>query len=487
MGNLGATPRALRRPEAIGLGVGLALILFALLAGPLSWHLRPTGALRDFNAFYCAGAAIDAHADPYIAEPLGTCERTPKPWGLHSLIPNLSMPAPLPPYALAPFALLAHLPYGAAALVWLALSLACVVGSAWAIRAVTGLPFAALLAGLALGDGYAALSLGQVAPFAVAGISFAAWALASERFALAALAAAGAMIEPHIGLPACIALFFFVPSTRLVLFGCGLGCAALSLALVGPALNSEYLRAVLPAHALSELVNEKQMSLTFVAHQLGASDALAMRLGSLSYLIMLVAGLAVARTLAERLKSPPLLATLPVAFALVGGPFVHVIQMAAALPAAAILYATLPERRAQLAVAIGLIGIPWTQFLNLGTAFPLFVAAAVLTLAWCLGATRPPVVAALACGATLLAVLPAQFLVDFPDPAAALAGAYDPAALAEHTWDVFIRAIAQSNGVTYTLAKLPTWSGLLTIVGISLGETLRERSARRQEQLSASR
>ncbi len=466
---------------------GLAAILLAVALGPASWQLRPSGLMRDFNAFYCAGKAVAEHADPYLAEPLGTCERMPKPWGLNQQIPHLSMPAPLPPYALAPFALLAHLPYGAAVLAWLAISLACVLSTAWALRALTGLPLAGTIASLALVDGLAAMSQGQVVPVAVAGIAGAAWALSRERYALAASCAAAAMIEPHVGLPACLALLLFVPRTRLALAACGVACAALSLGLAGFAQNAEYLRAVIPAHALSELVNEKQLSLTFLAHQLGASDALALRLGSLSYVAMLVAGLAAAKILAERLEAPALLAALPVAFTLVGGPFVHAAQMAAAIPAATLLYAALPQRRATLGAALGLVAIPWVQFANLGPAFPLCVALAILALAWSLGVERPLAVAALAGGAALLSAVPAAFFTPIPDPGAALAAAYDPGALAEKTWDVFVREIAQSNGVAYTLAKFPTWIGLLALASISLGETFRAGALRRQEQLTATR
>ncbi len=474
-------PRALNRREALTIGIALAALIVAIVFAPASRHLQPTGALRDFNAFYCAGAAIDAGADPYLAEPLGSCERTPKPFGLHSGIPNLAMPAPLPPYALAPFALLARAPYGPAALFWLALSLACVVATAWALRDLTGLPLAGLLAALALNDGYAAMSLGQIVPLVVAALAFAAWALARGRPGLAAAAAAVTMIEPHLGLPVCLSLFLFAPRTRTILSASAAALGALSLALGGVARNLEYLRAVVPAHTLSELVNEKQLSLTLLAHQFGASDATAMRLGSFSYLAMLALGLLVARALAERLGAPALLAALPPVFTLVGGPFVHVLQMAAMIPAAAILYVALPNRRPALACVLGLAAVPWVQFLNLGLVFPLLVALAALVLAWTLGVRRPLVAAALACAAMVLAVWPSQYLVDFPDPAAALARGYDPAALAQQSWGIFVRQFMQSNGTAYTLAKLPTWTGLLALVGIATGVALEPRVAPRRE------
>ena len=158
------------------------MVLLAALRSPA---FRPPFLLRDFNAFYCAGAAIDRGADPYRAEPLGTCERRPRPPAFAQGTAGLAVPAPLPPYALAPFALVARLPYLWAGTVW---SLATVVAfglAAAAIRRVSGVSTAAVIAAFALGGAYAALCLGQVAPFATAGISLAALFLTQGRERLA--------------------------------------------------------------------------------------------------------------------------------------------------------------------------------------------------------------------------------------------------------------------------------------------------------------
>ena len=90
---------------------------------------RVAGFLIDFRAFYCAGAALDAGADPYRAEPLRSCEVAA--WeAFPAGYPEVAVPAPLPGYALTPFALLARLPYGVAAALWECALVAAFAGSA---------------------------------------------------------------------------------------------------------------------------------------------------------------------------------------------------------------------------------------------------------------------------------------------------------------------------------------------------------------------
>src|SRR5580700_3565277 len=100
----------------VALAGSTAFLLIFFIARPES---RPQSLLRDFNAFYCAGETIVHRADPYRNEPLGTCERSAgRPDFLERAPAYLAVPAPLPGYALAPFVLLALLPYAAAAGAW---------------------------------------------------------------------------------------------------------------------------------------------------------------------------------------------------------------------------------------------------------------------------------------------------------------------------------------------------------------------------------
>ncbi|MBC5802359.1 MAG: DUF2029 domain-containing protein [Candidatus Eremiobacteraeota bacterium] len=426
---------------------------------------RPQNLMRDFNAFYCAGAAIDRGADPYRAEPLGACERAPRAAALNRAPANLSVPAPLPPYALAPFALLARLPYDVAAVVWTLLSALAFAFTIVAMRRLTGVSTLALVAAFGLVDGLASLTLGQIAPVAIAAIVLAVAHVEAARDRAAAVAAALATIEPHLGLPACIALFVFRPKARLPLSLAAALFAGVSFALLGAARCIEYVREVLPAHAMAEIVSQKQFSLTYVLHRAGVADAPALMLGNVSYVAMVALGIALAPRLAKRLCAPGLLVAVPCALAVFGGPFVHVVQLAAALPAAFLLFARAPQLRTVWAAAIAGLAIPFVQFASLGTAFPLFAAAAAAALAHTLFRARP-LASAVAGAATYgFASLAAALVHErVPDASRILALHYDPAALAQASWDLYVRTVATSNASAFDLAKLPNWLGLAALV-----------------------
>jgi len=429
--------------------------------------------MRDFNAFYCAGASLDHGADPYRAEPLGSCERAPRPAWLNRGIPNLAAPAPLPPYALAPFMALARLPYVTAALAWGIVIFAAFGVTVGAMRRLTGLPWSAIVAAFALGDAYAAWSLGQVAPIAVASIAVAGYFLTCDRPRAAALAITFATIEPHVALPAALALFFWSPRSRITLVAAGVALAALSIALSGWQLNVEYVRQVLPAHALSELANTRQLSLSSFLHRIGTSDALALRLGEISYAAMLVASVCAAPFVARRTSCPALLVALPVALTLLGGPFGHVVQVAAALPCALLLYVKAPFARTALGLAIVALAIPWVQFSSLGTLLPIAGAFVAALLVATLVDRRP-----IAVGIAALSVLgifqaiSALVTQRVPDAANALAAAYDPRALAQASWSLYVGFVGPWNLAAFDLARIPTWLGLAAVAVVGFQMTV---------------
>ncbi|HMD02928.1 MAG TPA: glycosyltransferase 87 family protein [Candidatus Baltobacteraceae bacterium] len=454
------------RVARLGLA-GLAIALVAYLA--LDPAARPSGFLRDFNAFYCAGAALDRNADPYRAEPLGTCEREVRPAPFAFGRANLSVPAPLPPYALAPFAVLARLPYPVAAALWILALAAAFVVTTLALRRATGLPLPGIVAALALGDGYASLCIGQIAPLAVAAVALAALFAEQGRVAAAGWAAAAAMLEPHVGLPACVGLFVWRAGARIPLLASAAVALALSLWLAGPAVSLEYVQSVIPAHALSEIANEKQLSLSYFLHRLGLDETLALRAGSLSYLVMLALGVGLSPPLAQRLRSPGLLAALPPALALLGGPFGHIAQVPAALPATLLLLARAPQARRVLSAVTVMLAIPWVQFTTLGTLFGVLAALATGIIARTLGGARAMAAAALGFGALLfVGLLLALVLTQPPDPTALLAAHYDPRALAESSWGLYVTTVAGSNLAAYDLARVPTLAGLLVLALWSL-------------------
>lgn len=452
----------LRQVTILSLAALAALFVLARFAP----SLPPNGLLRDFSAFYCAGAAIDAGADPYRAEPLGACERAPKPPNIHVGPPGLASPAPLPPFALAGFALLARLPYGLAAGLFTLFSLGCFVVTIRALGRLGVGPVPAVAA-LVLTDGYASLALGQIVPFALAALVGAAALLETARAPFAGVLAACALVEPHLAVPPLAVLAIARRETRA-----GLAVALVVLALagvagVGPGGCWEYLHEVLPAHARSEIANERQFSLTAVLAEAGVPAGAALALGEGSYLLTFAAGTVAALRLAPRFGRS-LLILAPAAFSVVGGPFVHIVQMAAATPLALVLVRRTTGRvRSVLDVATLALATPWVQFATLGSILMPLAAAISGLFASRRGGPRAALVAA--CGAiALLAAIEALVTEGPPDPTATLVAQYDPWALAEVSWTRYVAAVAHADRAAYDLARAPTWLGALAVAAVAL-------------------
>ncbi len=331
-----------------------ALVLF--LAGvTLAVKVFPSNA----RTFYCGGRTVAEHRDPYLVEPLRSCE--------HAIVPhpgfdlNEVEPAPLPPFILAGLSVWARLPYGTAHVVWCAVLVGSVVVAALALARLTGFPTLYVLLALSFVDGLMNVGFGDVTPICVALLCVAAVAAERKAYRTSAIAAAAAMIEPHVALPACIALFIFAPATRIWLLSCAALLILASISALGSGESFEYFKAVLPAQALAEVSAPDQYSLTWLLHRIGASDSTALRFGTLSYLFMGVAGVALARRLALIYEYESFIVLFAPAAVLLGGTFIHDIQMGAAMPAALLL----ASRARQLRGAI------WATAILL--AFPLFL------------------------------------------------------------------------------------------------------------------
>jgi len=421
------------------LACALALPFAAVSVGSLVQRgvATPVTNPADFRTFACAARVLASGQDPYRTEPLRTCEHAgTREFGL-AMFDGLVLPAPLPPYALLLFLPLASLPFPAANLLWFAISLAAVGLAAVALVRLGGVPLP--VAGLAMfgAAAYVSLPLGQVVPLVVALLCGAALAARSGRYRVAAVLCALATIEPHIALPACLALLIFEPRARAALVALGIVALVASLAVAGPNVCLEYVRDVVPAHAGSQVGRlDLQYSLTALLHAVGVGAPAALLLGTLSYAAMVIAGIALAGVLAGRYADAAFLVLLPPAFALAFGTYVHLAQMAIALPAIALLigHARRPWMRRTAYAALVALSIPWASIADSG-AFD-----AVL---WP-HATPPRAVA-----------LP---------PA-------DVSALAETTESDFAAGGGYgSNGATLleSLAlKVPTWAALLLLIAIS--------------------
>jgi hypothetical protein len=431
--------------------------------------------LYDYRAFACAGRIAGTAADPYRTEPLRTCERRSGLLAGRKDLARLAVPAPLPGYALAPFALLGRLPDVVGAALWLLISL---LGAFLAIRSlivVARVPPRIVWLTLALPLAVA-LVLGQLVPLALGALCFAALALERGRYGLAAAAAWVAMIEPHVALPALLALAIFVPRARL---GVGIGAIValvLSLALLGIGKNVEYLASVLPAHAVSELANEEQYSLAALLHFLGAPDAFALRAAELWYVVLLAAGLFVAQRLVSHGAPRALYVLLPAAFAVAGGPFVHVQQMVFAAPALLVIAGRVAPRARAVALALILLAVPWGAFSLLLVATPL-VAFVIGMSSGSLLRTRPLAATVTGLLAAAFVAILAQSLVPRPDATAALAPYADGRLLAEASWAAYMRSSFHQNLGIFALAKVPTLAGLALGLALAVRAALAHRAA----------
>jgi hypothetical protein len=406
------------------------------------WSLRHESGLgplnnpTDFVAFYCAGRVAAYGADPYRAEPLRTCERAAFAESRVPMVAHLVVPAPLPGYALALFAPFSLVSFRVAAIVWAAGIVAAVGVTVWSLCALLGVRPAVVAAALAGCDLYASLVPGQLVPYVVCALAGCGVALARDRPRAAAVCACAMFVEPHLGLPVALALALWVPRTRVTLVAGAIVLAALSLAFLDPARNLEYATAVLPAQAATEgleFTRQYGLSAALVALGVGARTALA--LGSASYLATTLFGVLIARRCATALAAPEAIAFVPAAAVLFGGAYVHIAQMAAAIPLALLLCVRAPAprlRRYAVAATIAL-AIPWQSI-----------------------AVFPDVARFFPPGA-------------YVDPRPLLARASDGGRLAQDAWAAWIATTADRDHRTplEVLAfKLPTWGALACLIAL---------------------
>lgn len=314
----------------------------------------------DFRAFWCAGSVLAAHGNPYHAAPMSACEQTPVPALFYRPPANIALPAPLPGYVLAFFVPLAALPYSYASIVWLAfIALAAALSAvllALVVRAnVLTCAYALLLPAVLVW-----FPFGELTSVALCGALLAAWALQRERFGFAAAGLAIAAVLPQLAVGMWIACGLLVPRARvpLVIAGCVL---CLLWAVTGTGLAVEYLRGVLPVHALAELPRPAQYSLSWVLHALGVSNAYALRAGAISSIVMLAIGIAIAALLMRKWNDRAVAVLVPLAAATLGGTFMHAGNLLAAMPLALLLAArTCGSWRMVACVSIVLLALPWS-------------------------------------------------------------------------------------------------------------------------------
>ena len=432
------------------------------------------GAGPDFAAFYCSGYASAHHQNPYLVEPLRSCEGRvqPSPGRSSSVVD----PSPLPGYDLALFGLLARLPYELAKILWFLALFASIGLATVATARLTRLPAIAVFVFLLAVDGVLNLSYGQIPPLVVAAVAVAAYFVERKRYVWAAVVASSTMIEPNVGLPACLAMMLFLPRCRLSLAVAAGVLAFVALIVGGVGQNLAYFTTYLPAQARAELVATDQFSLSALLHLVGVPDRMSLLLGSISYIGMLCLGVYLARRAARAYASDAFYVLLPPAAALLGGSYVHDVQFAAALPAALLLFAKTKPSRYVPWIAVSLLVFPWFSYSSgghfegaairaIGFIATLWLAAIALSSQ----ARRARLVGVAGAAFAFVALLFA-FAHARPSMVASQSAIPDalqaPDATASADWGAYLRATPSLSMVTpgRQLEKVPFWLGILLIL-----------------------
>ncbi|MGC9991857.1 MAG: hypothetical protein ABSD52_05610 [Candidatus Cybelea sp.] len=436
---------------AFGLLGIAALRDFTRLGDALPWHR-----LYDFQDFYCAGEALDRHADPYRYEPLHACEHRVNQSDAYRHDPNRIVPAPIPPYDLPPFELAARMGFPAARtidVIAILLAVAVAIGGLVSI----GIPLDLAALALVLPAGYLLLDAGQIVPFALAALVLCGVALALRRNVIAGVLAALTMIEPHLGLPVWISVVLLVPRSRPAAVVTGVLMALAGVLVVGPAGAIEYLSRVLPAQAAAEAGYAYQYSLTYLLVTAGLPQGAALAAGQLSYAAVLAVGIWLGSKLATTLHRRELVAYFPAACSVIGGAYVHMVDLAIAVPAALVLATySRAASRTIATLALCLLAVPWIDVWITKKLFlsSLFVVAAILFRQGLAPAVSVGAFAAIAAAIYCFELRP-------PAPFAALTAmtAARPGDLAQQAWRTYVLAL-RTAALPWLAIKIPTWAAL---------------------------
>lgn len=335
----------------------------------------------DFQAFWCGGKVLLTHANPYLNQPLHACEQMHSPV-FFSRYANVTVPVPLPPYAIALLAPLSLIPYVLAVKIWWLILVGASLAAGFGISRMSGLPPLTAVAASFVAVAGPAIFPGALAPLPVALTIYAAVALKEERWNGAALLLGAAAIEPHMVLPVWVSVFLFAPHMRVRLAVVGAALFAVTMATTGPTILATYFTAVLPIHALAEVNNLAQYSLTAALYHLGVAPLLALRIGTLQYAAFFVLGIIAGNRLWKKSGNRAWLALAPSGFAVMGGAFIHLDQVAMVIPMACLLLAERPS--ALRSAIVVLLAAPFEILIN----WLPFCVPGTLAGGWLLSQTR---------------------------------------------------------------------------------------------------
>ena len=178
---------------------------------------------------------------------------------------------------------------------------------------------------------------------------------------------------------------------------------------------------------------------------------------------MLVAGTIVAGLLARETQNRAFLACVPPAFSVLGGAFVHVTEIAVAVPATILMLGYAKGMWRTVAVlALLLLAVPWRIVVSpAGVLVPIFPVG---YLAWRYsnGSFRTALWAVLAAEVLFLGV-DSAYVSAAGHHHAVLTGSPIDSSLPEASWGQFTRTSWAPNMGSW-LVRIPTWTGQLLLV-----------------------
>jgi hypothetical protein len=456
----------------------LIAVLFAALAvaalrdvarigNGLPWRVT-----YDLPDFYCAGSVLNAGANPYLYGPLRACEHRVDRAPSFETNPSIAIPAPQPPYDFPAFRALAHWSYPEARTIYAIVLVLAVLLTAVVLGGLK-VPLDVALLALVLSAGYHELEAGQIIPFVLLFLALAGWLLARGRDVFAGICAALTLAEPHLGAGVVLSVLAFVPRARLSVVATGLVLAFAALAVAGPSTLILYLTRVLSAQAAAEVRFPPQYSLTYALHTFGVTDSTALAIGALSFCVFLGIGIGLSPALARRLGRRELLVFFPAAATVMAGAYVHVVELAFAIPAALILATSAPGKwRSIAAVSLALLSIPWILAWSMKK---LFLASAFVTAALFWRLRVAPAIGIAALVLTLGALYDLErHPPKLPTPPPLAASSYPPNALVQVEWAAVVRSLDIPDRLWLAI-KLPQWSALAGLLLTAVAVVSRDR------------
>jgi hypothetical protein len=269
----------------------LCILIAVLAARP---RATPGPYLRDFEAYWSAGAAWNAGADPY-GRAIWNEERNVA--GVDATRDEI-LPFVNPPYTLATWSLFARLSYAVAARIWTTILVASVGVLVVAIlfATQTAFRFTVLLAALALAVAFGPITsdiaLGQLALPAFTGAVLVA-ILGESSLGAATAAVCVAFAQPNVAI-GLISRLGRRHVTLALLFATAIAYAV-GAVYAGPAWPLWYSGRLIPAHGIAERYSVIQITVISVAHSLGASKTAAMLLAAAAFALTVFALVEVAR------------------------------------------------------------------------------------------------------------------------------------------------------------------------------------------------